>query len=88
MHPARCARCPGFRPKPLAAGNVKAVIKDILGHGNENCTLPGEPEAKAAALSEKFGGLLFTKAEVDAFAEIAKEAHARFEISDLKPIEV
>jgi len=68
--------------------NVKAIIKDILGHGNENCTLPGEPEAKAAALSDKFGGLLFTQAEIDAFAEIAHEAHAPFEISNLKPIEV
>jgi len=70
------------------AQNVKAVIKDILGHGNENCMLPGEPEAKAAALSEKHGGLLFTQAEIDAFAEIAKEAKARFEISDLKSVEV
>jgi LDH2 family malate/lactate/ureidoglycolate dehydrogenase len=68
--------------------NVKAVIKDILGHGNENCTLPGEPEAKAASMSEKFGGLLFTHAEIDAFKEIAHEAHAPFEISNLKSIEV
>src|SRR5258708_39166726 len=25
--------------------NVKAVIADILGHGNENCMLPGQLEA-------------------------------------------
>jgi hypothetical protein len=29
--------------------NVKAVIEDILGHGNENCMLPGQLEAQAAA---------------------------------------
>src|SRR5450432_3467660 len=28
--------------------NVKAVIDDIRGHGNENVMLPGEPEARAA----------------------------------------
>ena len=55
------------------AGNVKAVIQDILSHGNENCLLPGQPEANAAALTKQHGGLLFTKAEIDAFNEIAHE---------------
>jgi L-2-hydroxycarboxylate dehydrogenase (NAD+) len=55
------------------AANVKAVIQDILGHGNEKCLLPGQPEAQAAALSAKHGGLLFTKAELDVFNEIARE---------------
>jgi LDH2 family malate/lactate/ureidoglycolate dehydrogenase len=55
------------------AQNVKAVIADILGHGNEKCLLPGQPEAQAAALTKKHGGLLFTKAEVVAFNEIAGE---------------
>jgi LDH2 family malate/lactate/ureidoglycolate dehydrogenase len=53
--------------------NVKSVIQDILGHGNEKCVLPGQPEAEAAALTAKHGGLLFTKAEVEAFNEIAGE---------------
>jgi LDH2 family malate/lactate/ureidoglycolate dehydrogenase len=53
--------------------NVKAVIKDILGHGNEKCLLPGQPEAQAAALTKKHGGLLFTRAELEAFNEIASE---------------
>jgi L-2-hydroxycarboxylate dehydrogenase (NAD+) len=30
------------------AQNVKAVVEDILGHGNESCLLPGQPEAQAA----------------------------------------
>jgi len=56
------------------ADNVKAVIADILGHGNEQCMLPGQLEAEAAARSDKAGGLLFSKAEVEALNEIAHEA--------------
>ena len=41
--------------------NVKAVVSDVLGHGNEKCMLPGQPEAMAAALSKKHGGLIFTQ---------------------------
>ncbi|NJM39063.1 MAG: Ldh family oxidoreductase [Akkermansiaceae bacterium] len=51
--------------------NVKRVIDDILGHGNEQCLLPGEPEARAAARSEKAGGLIFSSAELDEFDQIA-----------------
>jgi ureidoglycolate dehydrogenase (NAD+) len=68
--------------------NVQAVIRDILGHGNENCLLPGQPEAQAAALSEKHGGLLFTLAEIDAFGEIALEARVSFERAMLPSVEV
>jgi L-2-hydroxycarboxylate dehydrogenase (NAD+) len=57
--------------------NVKAVIQDILGHGNEKCMLPGQPEAQAAALTKKYGGLLFSKAEIEAFNEIARECGER-----------
>jgi L-2-hydroxycarboxylate dehydrogenase (NAD+) len=63
--------------------NVKAVITDILGHGNEGCMLPGQIEADAAARSARNGGLLFSEAEVLAFNEIATEARkARWKISD------
>jgi L-2-hydroxycarboxylate dehydrogenase (NAD+) len=58
------------------AGNVKAVIEDILGHGNENCLLPGQLEARWAERVVKAGGLLFSKAEIDAFNEIAEESGA------------
>src|SRR5215216_3824182 len=51
--------------------NVKAVVQDILGHGNEACMLPGQLEAQWAARSAKNGGLLFSEAEVNAFNEIA-----------------
>jgi ureidoglycolate dehydrogenase (NAD+) len=65
--------------------NVRAVIKDILGHGNENCMLPGQPEAEAYKKSEQAGGLLFTAAEVDAFDAIAREAGMTLDRSKLRP---
>lgn len=58
------------------ARNVKAVLEDILGHGNEACLLPGQPEAQAAARSDAAGGLLFSTAEIDALNDIAREAGA------------
>lgn len=55
------------------AENIKAVLDDILGHGNESCLLPGQIEAKAASRSEANGGLLFSDAEIAAFNELAEE---------------
>ncbi len=54
--------------------NVKAVIADVLGHGNSQCLLPGQVEADWAKKSAAAGGLLFTHAELDAFNELAIEA--------------
>ena len=54
--------------------NVKAVIADVLGHGNEKCMLPGQLEAGWAKHVAAAGGLLFSTAEVAAFNEIATEA--------------
>jgi L-2-hydroxycarboxylate dehydrogenase (NAD+) len=69
--------------------NVKAVIDDILGHGNEGCMLPGQPEAQNAAHTVKAGGLLFTTAEVEALNEIADEVKlARFDVATLATYEV
>jgi len=68
--------------------NVKAVLADILGHGNEGCMLPGQLEAAAAARSAKNGGLLFSAAEVSAFNEIAAECRQpRWNLADLKVAE-
>ena len=33
--------------------NVKAIIEDVLGHGNEKCLLPGQPEARCGRTFEK-----------------------------------
>ena len=56
------------------AENVKAVLADILGHGNDACLLPGQLEASFAARTAAAGGLLFSAAEVAALNEIAEEA--------------
>ncbi len=53
--------------------NVHAVIEDILGHGNENCMLPGQPEAIAAEKSRKAGGLIFSEAELAELNAIASK---------------
>ena len=68
--------------------NVKAVLKDIVGHGNEKVLFPGEPEARAAAQSAKHGGLLMTAAEIDAFEQIAQEAGVKFDRAGLKTVEI
>lgn len=53
--------------------NLKAVMEDILGHGNEACLWPGQIEAQAAAHARQAGGLLFSAAELESFADIARE---------------
>ncbi len=72
-----------IHPEALSAGvfaggrsqadNVKAVIKDILGHGNESCILPGQIEADFAKRCDAAGGLLFSAKEIAAFSELAAE---------------
>ena len=50
--------------------------------------LPGEPEAKFAKLSDQHGGLLFTPAEIDAFAAVANEAGVQFDAARFKQVEI
>ncbi|HVT80746.1 MAG TPA: Ldh family oxidoreductase [Phycisphaerae bacterium] len=101
QHPGEKGTCCFFfqctRPDAIgvdfAAGrtqkqNVKAVLADVLGHGNDRAMLPGQLEAQAAALSAKHGALLFTKAEIDAFDHIAKEAGFKFDTLSLKTVEI
>ncbi len=64
--------------------NVKAVIDDILGHGNESCMLPGQDFAQSAKESERLGGLVFTAAEVDAFDAMAKESGTTLDRSKIR----
>jgi L-2-hydroxycarboxylate dehydrogenase (NAD+) len=65
--------------------NLRAVIGDILGHGNENCALPGQPEAEAARATAAAGGLLFTEAEISEFNAIARDCgHPGWALSTLK----
>ncbi len=65
--------------------NLKAVLTDLFGHGNENCTLPGQPEAKAAAATAAAGGLLFTAAEIQEFNALARECSLpEWKLADFK----
>jgi LDH2 family malate/lactate/ureidoglycolate dehydrogenase len=80
--------CGDFAAKRNQSQNVKAVIADILGHGNEKCMLPGQPEAQAAAQSRKQGGLLFSAAEIDEFMAIAKEGDKTLDRAGLKQVTV
>lgn len=78
--------CGGFAQKRTQGANVRAVIEDIMGHGNTPGTiLPGQLEHEAAVRSEKAGGLLFTDAEIAEFDKLAREARVRFNPKDLKP---
>ena len=69
--------------------NVKAVLADVLGHGNESCIVPGQLEARFAEKTAAAGGLLFSKAEVEGLNELATEAgHAKLELSALSSVEI
>ncbi|HXF10464.1 MAG TPA: Ldh family oxidoreductase [Desulfuromonadaceae bacterium] len=69
--------------------NVKAIIEDVLGHGNEKCMLPGQPEARWGELSKKNGGLLFTKAEIEELNHLAHEVgEPVFNLADFKSTQV
>jgi L-2-hydroxycarboxylate dehydrogenase (NAD+) len=75
-----------FAGKRTQAANVKAVLEDILGHGNSpGAILPGEVEHRAAQRSRKAGGLLFTDAEVAELEKIASEGRVKFDRAALRP---
>ena len=77
----------GFEGSQSQKQNVQRVIEDVLGHGNENCLLPGQIEANNAKRSEAAGGLLFTRAELDAFSEVAIEGDVTFDPDSLQPFD-
>jgi LDH2 family malate/lactate/ureidoglycolate dehydrogenase len=81
--------CGAFAQGRSQSENVKAVITDILGHGNAppdgRCILPGQIEHEAALRSQAAGGLIFTEAEIDAFAKVAEEAGVPFDRGALHP---
>ena len=86
IHPDAVS-CGAFAMGRNQTQNVKAVLDDILGHGNRDtgrCMLPGELEHQAAQRSQKAGGLIFTEAEVQEFAHIAGEAGVKFDPASLQ----
>jgi len=62
-----------FAKKRSQSDNLKAVLADILGHGNEKSMLPGQVEAEFAKRTAAAGGLLFSAAEIEGFDELAQE---------------
>ncbi len=88
IHP-EAMNCGAFAKGRGQAANVKAVLDDILDHGNREtgrCILPGELEHNAAVRSEQAGGLIFTEAEVAAFAKIGEEVGVALEVTSLKQV--
>ncbi|MEM0897642.1 MAG: Ldh family oxidoreductase [Verrucomicrobiota bacterium] len=72
IHPEAMS-CGRFAHGRTQAENVKAVIEDVLGHGNEKCLLPGQMEADFAKETRMAGGLLFSPAEINALNELAEQ---------------
>ncbi len=96
---ASCYVFQAIKPEAMMAGtfdsrsaqnaNVKDVIDDILGHGNDKAVLPGWFEHQGLLQSEEAGGLLFTEAEVKEFDELFREAGIEgFDPAGLKKVEV
>ena len=71
------------------SANVKAVLADVLGHGNDGAIIPGQIEATFAKHTAAAGGLLFSQAEVEAFNEVARECHQpEWNVATLKSVTV
>ncbi|MEO0965165.1 MAG: Ldh family oxidoreductase [Planctomycetota bacterium] len=69
--------CGAFAAGRDQTGNIKAVLDDVMGHGNAapegRAILPGQIEADFAQRTAAAGGLIFTDAELAEFAELAAE---------------
>ena len=64
-------------------------MDDVSGHGNDKVIFPGQIEAASASRSVEHGGLLFSKAEVDEFNELAVECgRDAWAIDGLKAVEI
>jgi ureidoglycolate dehydrogenase (NAD+) len=88
IHPEALS-CGAFAAGRNQARNVKAVLEDILGHGNRDtgrCILPGEIEHLAAQRSTQAGGLIFTQAEIEDFAHIAGEVGVTLDTAKLNRV--
>jgi L-2-hydroxycarboxylate dehydrogenase (NAD+) len=83
IHPD-ALNCNHFAKGRSQSDNVKAVIQDILGHGNEKSMLPGQIEHEAAVRSAKANGLLFTEAEIKELERIGAESGVKLDVASLK----
>ena len=83
IHPDAMS-CDAFPLGRSQSKNVEAVIKDILGHGNDKCMLPGQLEHEAGQRSKRNNGLVFTEAEVGQFKQIGEEVGIKVDAAALK----
>lgn len=80
--------CGAFAEGRNQSENTKAVLADVLGHGNDGVLVPGQVEANAAKLCQEHGGLLFSDAELAELASMAKTHGVAFDPSTLKQVSV
>jgi len=88
IHPD-ALNCGAFAAGRDQAANVKAVIDDVMGHGNRDtgrCILPGQIEHAAAVRSHEADGLLFTEAEAGEFDQLAKDTGVEFDLALLATV--
>ena len=88
IHP-EALDCGAFAAGRNQALNVKAVLEDVMGHGNSppdgKAMLPGQIEHEAAMRSKAAGGLIFSEAEMAEFKAIADEAGVPLDQASLSP---
>ncbi len=86
IHPDALS-CGAFACRRDQAANVKAVLDDVMGHGNRppegRAILPGEIEHGAALRSEQCHGLIFTDAEIAEFKQVADDSSVAFDPASL-----
>lgn len=80
--------CGNFAQGRSQIDNVKAVLADVIGHGNDGVLLPGQIEANAAKLCQEHGGLLFSDAELAELTSMAKAHGVVFDPTALKQVSV
>jgi L-2-hydroxycarboxylate dehydrogenase (NAD+) len=84
MHPEALSGG-AFADGRTQAQNLRAVIGDLLGPGNEGCLLPGQIEHEAALRCEAAGGLIYSEAEIDALRRLARRLGV--DLGDVPPLE-
>ena len=85
----RCKACQQpLTVPPLPTSNNSSAPQTASAPAEAQTAAPTDFEAEAAALSRKHGGLLFTDAEMKAFADIAAEAGVEFDSRQYKVVEV
>ena len=69
--------------------NVKAIIEDMLGHGNEKCLLPGQPEARWGGFQKNTAACCSPQAEIEELNHLAHEVgEPAWNLAEFKSVQV